>query len=433
MMKKRSFFRTFTLVVACITLFVGTFFAVWSTVSISRTKQNFGVPDSSTGTAFAADPEPETKLFFNQSGRFKIAFITDIQDIYPMNRTTKAFICEVLEREKPDLVVLGGDNTVADYTNITTEEERKNASKEDIDKWTEEVKNKAVEELCDIFTSHETPFTLVFGNHDHEQGMDDDHLLKLYQKYGGKYCLAYDPNPELTGTATHNLVINSSLSGKAVFNLWMLDSNEYDGYGDGAVQEDQVAWYKERRDRIAEENGGKVLPSMSFQHIVDHCVMDKLFYRAPSFAGNIGRSTSEATYWLPLKRWSNYTGVIHELVCCGYYDHGCHQAFLEKGDMLACFSGHDHICNYTVDVDGIAYTNTSACTFHCYNEEFLVGCRIIDLDEFDLTKYVTNMLYVTDYAKEDDSPINLYGDMTQEKAKKLEKKRNEQEKFFFLR
>lgn len=378
-----------------------------------------GVLDSSKGE-FEPDPEIESPLKF-KSGAFKIAFITDIQDVYPMNVTTKAFIVEVLKRERPDLVVLGGDNCVAGYSDLP-EGKKEDLSDEEKEALTEKVKNLAIKELCDIFVGQETYFTLVFGNHDHEQGMDDDHQLKLYQKYGGRYCLAYDPAPKLTGTATHNLTVKDSAGKKDVFNLWMFDSNEYEGGGDGAVCADQVEWFKNRSASLAAKNG-YALPSFTFQHIVDHNVMDAIFYRAPSFAGNFGRATSDAVYWNELKRYNNFNGFVHELVCCGYYDHGMHDALKEDGKVLACFSGHDHICNYVTNVGGIDYINTSACTFHAYNELFLVGCRMIELRESDLSQYTTRSVFLTDYAKEEGCIVNLLGDITQKEAIRAERKR----------
>ena len=408
------------IVLAALVVFYALFVVAWKHFSDQRGKnEKVGILDSSAG-AFEPDPEIESPLQF-KDGAFKIAFITDIQDVYPLNATTKAFIFEVLRREKPDLVVLGGDNCVAEYTDLP-EGKKENLTDEEKEVLTEKVKNLAIKELCDIFVGQKTYFTLVFGNHDHEQGMDDDHQLKLYQKYGGEYCLAYDPVPSLTGTATHNLTIKNTAGNKNVFNLWMFDSNEYEGGGDGAVCADQVEWYVNKSNELAVANGGK-LPSFTFQHIVDHNVMDAIFYRAPSFAGNIGRKTSDATYWNSLKRYNNFKGFVHELVCCGYYDHGMHAALKENGKVLACFSGHDHICNYITNVGGIDYINTSACTFHAYSEDFLIGCRMIELDESDLTTYKTHSVFVTDYAKEDGSILNTFGDMTQKQAIRAERKR----------
>ncbi|MBR2732512.1 MAG: metallophosphoesterase, partial [Clostridia bacterium] len=211
--------------------------------------------------ALAEDGAGATELQFRADGGFRILNICDIQDIYPMNQTTHAFIEEALALYKPDLVILGGDNCVAPQEN----------------------KEAAIKEICDLFVNAETDFTLVFGNHDNEQGVDKETLLGYYQQFGGAHCLAYDAEPALFGTGTHSLPIRSSDGSKVAFQLYMFDSNTYVSDADGnhlgydAVHEDQIAWYKSTAAALAAENGGQVVPAMAFQHIVVQEAYDALF------------------------------------------------------------------------------------------------------------------------------------------------------------
>ena len=138
--------------------------------------------------AFAAIPGDNDVLKFDENGEFKIFNICDIQDDYPMNITTKEFIKDMIKLHSPDLVVLGGDNSTA----------------------LKEVKAEAIKELCDIFVESKTYFTFVFGNHDDEQDVSREELFEMYKLYGGKYCLAFDAVPSLTGVGTHNLTVKSS-------------------------------------------------------------------------------------------------------------------------------------------------------------------------------------------------------------------------------
>ena len=137
----------------------------------------------------------EAKLSFDKNGEFKILHICDCQDNYPAHEELLAFIDTALKTCESDLVVLGGDNTVDE----------------------EKTKELAIEELVKPFVENKVYFTLVFGNHDREQGVDNEALLAMYQKYGGKYCLAYDADDELTGVATHNLPIYSSDGEKIIW------------------------------------------------------------------------------------------------------------------------------------------------------------------------------------------------------------------------
>ena len=49
-------------------------------------------------------------LKFNKDGKFTILNISDIQDGYPLNPLTKDYIIATLDKVKPDLIVLTGDN-----------------------------------------------------------------------------------------------------------------------------------------------------------------------------------------------------------------------------------------------------------------------------------------------------------------------------------
>ena len=116
----------------------------------------------------ASAAKKETKLQFDKNGEFKILHLCDAQDGFPAQERMFTYINYMLDTYKPDLVVLGGDNSVGP----------------------EETKEQAIEELVAPFVEHKTYFTLVFGNHDHQQGVEKEELLEMYQKYGGKYCLA---------------------------------------------------------------------------------------------------------------------------------------------------------------------------------------------------------------------------------------------------
>ena len=206
-------------------------------------------------------------LRFDENGEFKIMHIADCQDGYPASETMLMFIDAALKEYQPDLVVLGGDNSVGP------------------DDMPEEDKKAAINELASVFVANETYFTLVFGNHDHQQGFTDDQQLAWYQLYGGEYCLAYDEDPNLTGTATHALPILGSDSDETKFMLYMFDSNDYVrdengvelGLGYDCVNEDQIEWYKATSKAAEAANGNKKVPAMAFQHIVVGEVYDALF------------------------------------------------------------------------------------------------------------------------------------------------------------
>ena len=135
---------------------------------------------SLTAVAFAnGTANPQGALRFNADGKFKILFLADVQDGYPMKEAAVKFINEALDATQPDLVVFGGDNIVCD----------------DI---------QAYEQLLAPLVARGVKFTFVFGNHDDESTqLTPEQILVEYQKRPG--CLAVDPVPALHGCATHNL------------------------------------------------------------------------------------------------------------------------------------------------------------------------------------------------------------------------------------
>jgi len=165
-----------------------------------------------------ASAEADYILKFNEDGKFKIMMFADSQDDEELEETTTQLMREALAAHNPDLVIFMGDNSVAPG----------------------EKQADAIAAIVAPCVERNVPFTLVFGNHDQEQGVSNDDLLKEYQKYPG--CLAYDAVPSLYGCGNHNLPIFASNGLGIKFNLWMIDSGtstaEAGGYD--YVREDRI-------------------------------------------------------------------------------------------------------------------------------------------------------------------------------------------------
>ena len=258
-----------------------------------------------SAVAFAAAPGDNNVLKFDENGEFKIFNICDIQDDFPMNKTTVAFIKDMIKIHEPDIVVLGGDNTTA----------------------LKETKADAVKELCEIFVDTETYFTFVFGNHDDEQGVSREELFRMYKLYGGKYCLAYDADPALTGVGTHNLTVKSSDEKKIAYNLYMFDSNSYvyddegEWLGYDCVHEDQIEWYKNTAKELKAANGGQIVKAMAFQHIIVQEINELMFYEFPFALGEATRNYDGKSYtYLPFV-YNIKDGFLLEAPCPVYYNY----------------------------------------------------------------------------------------------------------------
>lgn len=324
------------------------------------------------GVCAAASAEEAPVLKFDENGEFKILHLCDCQDGYPADARMFEYINTVLETYEPDLVILGGDNTVGE----------------------EETKELAVEELVKPFVDHKVPFTLVFGNHDYQQGYTNDELFEMYKRYGGEYCVAYDAVPELHGTATHNLPIYSSKSNDIKFNLWMFDSGAYVDGGYDCVRKDQIDWYKATSNALAQQAGGKV-PSLAFQHIIVGDVYDVLFAESPIALGEITREFNGKIYSF-FPKLHNFTGFLIEYPCPGVDNEGQFDAMVEQGDVLGIFSGHDHPNSFETELDGIKIINTPSPTYNSYSSIVNKGSRLITIKEDDNWNFTSELITYND-------------------------------------
>ncbi|MEE0980224.1 MAG: metallophosphoesterase [Acutalibacteraceae bacterium] len=332
--------------------------------------------------AFASDGN--ARLQFDKDGEFKILHICDCQDTFPAQQKMLTYINYMLEIYEPDLVVLGGDNTVGP----------------------KETKDDAIKELVSPFVEHETYFTLVFGNHDHEQGVDKEALLKMYQKHGGKYCLAYDAVPELSGTATHNLPVYSSDGKKIKFNLWMFDSNTYledengKRLGYDSVREDQIEWYNETYKALKTKAGEDVY-SLAFQHMIPPDVYEAMFPSVKYPLSPITETYNNGTHYpIIFPDTSAFTGHIYEAPSPGVINYGQVDAMVENGDVLSVLVGHDHVNTYETEYKGIKLINTPGVSYNAYGKEVVRGSRLITINENSTDTFESEVITVNELAKE---------------------------------
>lgn len=322
-------------------------------------------------------------LRFDENGEFKILHICDCQDDYPAEENMLTYINYMLEVYEPDLVVLGGDNTVGDA----------------------DTKELAIEELVKPYVDHKVPFTLVFGNHDEECGqISKDVLLTYYQKYGGKYCLAYDADPAISGTAAHNLPVLASDSNDVKFNVWLFDTGDYvrdengDHLGYDSVRDDQIQWYKDTCTDL-KNFAGETVPAIAFQHMVVGEIYDAMFPKVPFDLSPITECYNNGkNYPIICPDTSVFKGHLFEPPSPGIYNHGQYDAMLEMGDVTGIYVGHDHINTYEVEYKGINIVNTPGVTLHSYGNEMTRGSRLITVNEEDPTNVKSEVITYNELA-----------------------------------
>ena len=320
-----------------------------------------------------------------KDGKFKIMLLGDLHDCYDMKTDnaaekmddTLALIGKAVKELKPDLVIYMGDNAKA-----STEYEMR----------------AVISRITYPVSVSDTPFDLVFGNHDRECEVDLPTQLKLYREH--ENCYAFNADDGLSGYGNHNLVIKSGDGEKDIFNLWFIDSHNL--YSDrsksyyDAVHEDQIEWYKKTAKELADKNGGKVLPSLLFQHIPVPEEYELLREAKPyeKLDSVQGHKTYSDKYYMLKPEVEGYLG---EGPAVPDFNSGEFAAWKETGDVLGAFFGHDHMNDFAGYVDGILLAQCKTAGFRVYTDGCRSGVRLITLEENNPENVQTRMYHFKDF------------------------------------
>lgn len=317
-------------------------------------------------TSFAAEGEKEMK--FASDGKLRIMHVTDTHfEEYNADPSCWA-IGYACDKEKPDIVVITGDNV----QNCEKPEDTK----------------ALIDKLMNVFEKRNIPVAVTFGNHDSETGaMSREELMAYYNTYS--CSVSVDDGEALSGCGTYNIPVMSSDGQKVKFNLWVFDSNDYDKEGHyGCVQADQVEWYKNTSDELKAANGGEKVYSLAFQHIIVPEVYDVLRKTDKKGLFAYEHMYNKGEYYTFDENSVNY-GKLHETPCSGYENFGQFDAMVEKGDVLAIFSGHDHSNAFGVQNQGIDIVNSLSTRYNDERYSTQYGYRMIVVDEKDTSDYST--------------------------------------------
>ena len=241
-----------------------------------------------------------------------------------------------------------------------------------------------------IFESRNIPVAVTFGNHDSERGaMSREELMAYYNTF--PCSVSVDDGEALSGCGTYNIPVLSSDGEKVKFNLWVFDSGDYDEEGRySCVQPDQVEWYKQVSDELAKENGGEKVNSLAFQHIIVGEIYDALMKSDSHKSYSYKHLYNDDEYYMFDPDRVNY-GTIRETPCPGYENHGQFDAMVEKGDVLAIFTGHDHTNAFGVEYKGVDIVNSLSTRYIGLFHSTQCGYRVIEVDEKDTSTYETRV------------------------------------------
>lgn len=293
-------------------------------------------------------------LKFKPDGTFKIVQFTDIQDGPDTDPRTLSLMNSILDSEKPDLVILTGDNI-----------DGKCKSSEDV--------KKAIANIAAPMEKREIWWAIVFGNHDDEHGkMSKEEMMKIYMSYSHNLSEVGPDN--IDGIGNYNLILNSSKDDKPIFNIYMLDSGKYSSLTEGYdwIKFSQIEWYRKTSLGL-KQKAGMLVPSLMFFHI-------------------------------PLPEWpqvwnsGSAQGSRLENECTPKLNSGLFTSLVELGDVKGVFVGHDHINDYWGELYGIKLGYSRSTGYATYGSESLSrGGRVFVLNESNPADYQTYVKLASDF------------------------------------
>ncbi len=301
-------------------------------------------------SAFAEETAP---LQFKEDGTFKIMILADTHvghEGHHIGDKMKEYFHRVLEANRPDLIVLLGDNVNGNG-------------------YTMEEMTPYIEELMALLDPLGIPVAMVLGNHeDNLQSAcpTKEEQMAVYEKYA---CFVGGIGVSANNSVgNYNLPILSSDGSRNAYNLWFFDNTS------SALPAEVLNWYVATSDALKAENGGAAVPSIAFQHIIPSQIYELV----------IPDESAKAGYILP----EGGIGVLGEKPV-PYADTTADvNTFLQQGDVVAIAVGHDHANDFIVDYKGIDFINVPGWSkLGSYCGPTVRGIGFIDLNESDLTTY----------------------------------------------
>lgn len=348
-------------------------------------------------TSLSHIKDRQKSLKFNEDGTFRILHLTDIHEVDPemdddenhqipvdASAETMNVIEKCLESTQPDLVVFGGDN-ISGYW----------------DEFTYDYMAKTIRKIVEPVARRNIPLAIVFGNHDSEGEekrpfLHRENQIIVYAEYDNFRGSMNDE--DVFGCGNYNLPILSSDGSHVAWNIWCMDSNDYirderhlvvKGAGYGYIHDDQIAWYEKKSAELKAENGGKIVPSLLFQHIPVLQEYDLLQAADEDSDGAV--ETDDKTFAVA-KENAFQCGVMREAPSPPREHGEQFESWKKTGDIVAAIFGHDHVNTFIAELDGIKLIQTVGAGYHTYGRER--GGRLIILDEKDSKNFQTETLTV---------------------------------------
>lgn len=314
-------------------------------------------------------------LRFRADGSFRILCLSDFQETYDeFDQRTLAGVNAVLDAEKPDLVILCGDNCNGPQI----------GSADDLKRY--------LSRMLEPFARRALPFAHVNGNHDYDAAVPMDEQLRIYQSFSGCLTGSVDGVP---GWTNFCLPVYSKDGKRPVCAVWGLDTG---------VSIDEV------RSGLSKEAliDGLPLPASIWNMVRfeqqmwywnTSCALEKAAGRKAPGVMAMHVSPWEFDYMRKYADALDVRGNTDEQYGLGALNSGIFATLVQRGDVKCVCTGHTHRNTCSAVYCGIEMCSVGSAGYSAYGEDSLRGGRVIELNEENPEGMTTRMAYFGEYVR----------------------------------
>lgn len=258
----------------------------------------------------------------------------------------------LIERQRPDLITVTGDIAFSGWM-------------------------KSYCGFADYIDALDIPWSIVWGNHDQQLGIESvDEVLEYYKRCKN---FVYEDGDKALGNG--NFVIEIVEDGKVVEGLIMMDSHDsqstFDENGEehflcyDKLTDKQLDWYREQIAALKEKGCDK---SAVFLHIPIYAY--NLAWKAAIRSDIDPKAvTLEESYngdcWND--GYKDSFGVGYEGICSPPEDEGMFDLIKELNATQHIIAGHDHVNNWVINYEGVQFIYAFKTGSGCYWNDKING------------------------------------------------------------
>ena len=317
-------------------------------------------------------------LRFGADGKFRILMVSDIHGGvgYDETRTVRA-VQALIDRTKPDLVLLGGDIAGPGSIHVSNEQELKDL----------------LDGLVAPMEQAGIPWAHVYGNHDNNFGLPDAEAEPVYESYPN--CVSKTGPAGVSGVSNYVLPVWDRKGETILFNVFGLDSQhkmeefraefglgeevapldpmDMENEDESPIRFSQVAWYY-RTSQALEAYAGHRIPALMYTHfpLPEHRIV-ALRPEECRLEGHVGRQIDSS-----------------------YLNSGLFSVCLQRGDVKAIFCGHDHRSDYSGIYCGIRLGFDGFLSYCACHDEEIRGGRVFEISAEAPDRIQTEMVRIKD-------------------------------------